>query len=345
MDIIEQFYNMEPQKYWHYQKLDKEPIYIKLMRSGEYIARIKKDGEWARVINDNGNVTIQSRSVSVVTGTYGNKTAHYPHIVAWAQTLPTNTVILGELFWPGKTAQDVASIARCGFEKAVARQKEMGYIHFSVFDVLAYNGVSLMNTPAIERNNYFTLIKNQINVDYIECADAIFFNSTVSAEDCSLYIENLFKTEEGLVLERKNHIYEPGKRTAWNTCKIKLEDTYDMVISGFVTPTREYDGTELANWKYFENDEAVTKAHYMGWIAGFQFGAYTKDGVFHTIGTVSSGLSDEIKKDASEHPDKYLGAVIELQAMMKTKDGMSLRHPRFIRIREDKNAKGCIWND
>ena len=92
----------------------------------EYIATCKYDGEWTMFIKWDGQYLIRSRSLSKVTGAYGDKTAHLPHLVEEMKLWPDNTVILGEVCWGdfGSVSTDVGTILRCLPAKAVERQKE-----------------------------------------------------------------------------------------------------------------------------------------------------------------------------------------------------------------------------
>ena len=46
----------------------------------------------------------------------------------------------------------------------------------------------------------------------------------------------------------------------------------------------------------------------------------------------------------ANNPDNYIGHVVEVECMSTTKDG-ALRHPVFIKMREDKNPEDCIWEE
>ena len=71
---------MEPMKYY---EGDTNSVKAKAMLNNEgdkYFAMRKYDGEWSRVIIMEDGVLIQSRSVSKITGTYGDKTELVPHL-------------------------------------------------------------------------------------------------------------------------------------------------------------------------------------------------------------------------------------------------------------------------
>lgn len=331
---------MEPQKYWAYTKEDKADYHLKLLNTPGYIAKLKKDGEWSRLIKDNdGQVIIQSRSISKVTGRYGNKTPLFPHIVEWAEReLPNNTVILGELYIPGWTSTDVGTICRCKGPKAIERQKKSGnWMKFSAFDVLAWDGYEIDLEPAYVRNNHLHInLKNTPRINEIEICETWM----TPVENPETFVEKLFEQgEEGIVLEKLEHKYEPGLRTARETVKIKQEDSYDLIITRTLAPNKEYNGTEIEGWQYWEGEVAVTKPYFMGWIGSIVCSAYVK-GKLVEICSVSSGLTDELKKAISEDFDKYNGQVVEIVAMGRTKDG-SLRQPRLKRLRHDKPAEDC----
>ena len=64
---------------------------------------------------------------------------------------------------------------------------------------------------------------------------------------------------------------------------------------------------------------------------------------YEVIGTVSSGLSDDIIDKITYDSDSVIGSVIEVECMSVDKEAKTLRHPRFVRFREDKIPQECDW--
>lgn len=89
----------------------------------------------------------------------------------------------------------------------------------------------------------------------------------------------------------------------------------------------------------------VTKAYYYGWKTSMKIGAYDENGSIKEIGTISSGLNDELEKDAAYHPEKYIGQVVELSGMEKDSIAQTLRHFHFKAFRTDKDAKDCTLKE
>ena len=95
--------------------------------------------------------------------------------------------------------------------------------------------------------------------------------------------------------------------------------------------------------KYYingENYKPVTKPYFNGWKTGIRIGCYSGSSLY-CIGTISSGLTDELREEFSTHPEKYINKVIEINCMDKENKEKTLRHGYFKCFREDKNPSEC----
>lgn len=347
------FYTMTPMRYYDcggdFNKAKAQSMLSN--EKEEYIATRKNDGEWCRLIIDaNGEIKAQSRSISKVTGEYGDKTALIPHIVEEFACFPKETVLLGELCFNDvtKTSKDVGAILRCKADKAIARQKDVK-LYFKMFDCLAIGGQDL---SACEYGTRFTL-GTQLCFDYskhfIQYTDYTYSHFEYFLQDI------LAEGGEGIVIHRLDAKYKPGARTAWDTLKVKkIVEELELPIVNFLAPNKTYCGEDASTWKYWigtktdgtivkslncpdsSSDvikwEPVTKPFWMGWFNGI---AVDNNG---TIVKVTSGLTDEDREWlASEEAMNLLREgtlVATVSAMEITEDG-SLRHPRLIRIRTE----------
>lgn len=97
--------------------------------------------------------------------------------------------------------------------------------------------------------------------------------------------------------------------------------------------------------RYVQDDEKnyrpVTKPYFLGWKTAIGIGAYNQDGELIELGTVSSGLTDEMRVLMTTFPDNYIGHVCSLDCMSIDKKEHTLRHPVFKSMREDKDADDC----
>ena len=136
-------------------------------------------------------------------------------------------------------------------------------------------------------------------------------------------------------------------------------DSIDLVCMGFCDPTKEYTGKEIETWPYWvkttgeveelsmsckygeEGWQPVTKYYAFNQYSAIKIGAYDNNGTLVELGTVSSGLTDEMKQSMSENPIFYLGMVVSLDCMSIDKGNKTLRHPVFKAWRDDKNPEDC----
>lgn len=359
--------------------ISKAPEHDKLiatLKKEKYIAQPKKDGAWYQLEKTkDGNVYLFSRSKSKKTGELSEKIDHVPHIKEWADQIPNGTILIGEIYYPGGKSNDVTKIMGSLAEKAIERQKgEYGLIHYYIHDIIMYDGKSYLETPFDRR---YSSLCNHIdlelyNPDFIEIA-----NSKTGFDIYKAVKRWIASGEEGGVFKLQSGLYVPGKRPTYNF-KLKEEvNDIDLVITDVLDPEEIYTGKELESWPYWEeiseydnNGKAhatfwsvedatgeygayyqhkhnpqwykpVTKAYYYGWKNAFKLGAYNSFGDLVDIGRVASGITDEMKQDMANNPNKYIGSVCEIQAMSLDKENYTLRHPRFIRLRPDKNAEDC----
>lgn len=60
---------------------------------------------------------------------------------------------------------------------------------------------------------------------------------------------------------------------------------------------------------------------------------------------VCGGFDEEQRAQFTDLRDNMIGKVVEVKANEIFKDSGKLRHPRFLRMREDKEAERCVWED
>lgn len=356
-ELTEQFYEgatiYKAMKFWSLPKHKRHEI-KEVCASGEYFGQTKKDGNWyAYTKGSNGEHFLFSRGVSVKTNLPVEAIDKVPHLKEAFKDLPNDTVILGEIYYPGKTTAAVRSIMGCLPPKAIERQKEKGNIHFYMFDIVRYDGEDLTDMGA--RDRYLKLKEivdsySLLDTEELELADCVEENLY------QFLIDNFAKGEEGSILKKKDYPYVGGKSPAWSSVKWKKQDDIDVVCMGFEDPTKEYTGKEVESWLYWEVDGdlkeglyygedgaiPVTKPYFHGWKMSAQFGLYHEDQLI-PIGTVSSGMTDELRADAAKNPDKYIGRVMKLNYMELTDD--SVREPILIEFRDDKPAEECLYEE
>ena len=369
IDNVDFWDNFEAQKYYSPPKTmayetAKEKI-KECILSEAYLGSTKRDGIWSMIIKDTeGNFHLRSRTKNV-RGTFDDKSEWIPLIISAFQNLPNGTVFLGEIYKENdEGSRKATAILNCLKEKSLARQEKTPLI-FYCFDCLAYNNQTLLNTAFEKRIQYlYNYIKPIAeNNRYIECAE--YFQGKKLLNECYRLLSEGY---EGMVIQKKTSLYLCGKRKAWESVKIKqqLSDTIDAFLDGDYKPaTRLYSGKEIETWPYWHNPktnkfyntcqfasystgtssvEPITKAYYYGWASAVSF-SVMKDGKPVHIGYIS-GITDELKEGIVKNPEKWIGKVAALQAMMVEKiDGnYSLRHARIDSWRDDKQKEDCDFS-
>lgn len=372
---------LEPMKYYDKDyntlsdALKKKYDAMRYNEGNEYIASEKWDGEWAMFIKWNGQYLIRSRSISKVTGRYGDKTEHLPHLVEDMKSWPDRSVVLAEVCWGeyGTVSTDVGTILRCLPAKAVERQKDKKLVA-KVFDILAWDDELFIDKPYSERVSKLLITfetwrtEDLVNMILTHHYNSEYFQPTnfcpVNQTPAEFADEIIAKGGEGCVIQRRDYIYEPGKRSAWKTLKLKQKmPEMELLVIDTIDANREYAGKypDTSTWPYWyivaeeEGEEnelvnlneinrqeiasrhpehscwyPVTKPYYYGWKMGLRVDFNG------TIVDVSSGLTDEDREWLSTNQAQEFIANGQLYAVVKAMQVASLgalRHPVVKRLR------------
>lgn len=346
MKTINDFAMMEPMRYYNNEAASAKRDEMINNKDNLYIATEKHDGDWGMFIHySKGNNLIRSRSISKVTGVYGDYTPKVPHLCAEMDHWPDNTVVLAELCFReyGTNANTVGTILRCLPAKAIERQKETP-LYAYVFDILMFAGRDLTDTAyetrIIEYAAELTgLVPQDYQAQYFK-RTAIFHDGIDFAEAAD---EIIAAGGEGVVIQRKDNPYMPGTRAAWKTLKLKQSlPEMELKVLGTLEPSKMYEGDCPDTWQYWYQDMPgansqagnfpVTKPYFYGWKNGITV-EYN-----NTTCDVTSGLTDADREWLATKEAREMIKNGELYAVVKamqTNDLGKLRHPYVVRLRND----------
>lgn len=364
------FHEIEAQRYWSFPKSYKgnpKEETRNMIFSGDYIGSRKIDGVFYKFTkNMDGEMELLGRSRSV-SGDFLDKINWVPQLMPFFNTLPNGTCLLGELYFPNNEGSNkVTTIMGCLVDKAITRQ-EKSKLHYYIFDCLAWNGKNYLDMSCDKRFDRVSRIESAVMSEGIEnCGYTEFAHYYTGIELWTELQTVLSSGGEGVVITRRGTPYQPGKRTARQSLKIKkeLSDTIDAFFTGRITPaTEDYKGKEIETWQYwkdmrtglpFTDDDhntykryvsgemikPITRGAFYGWAGSLEVGVYGKKGEIIPIAWLS-GLPDEIKAA----PQEYKMKPFEMTAMQIHDDteGHGLRHAKFLKWRPDISLKECTY--
>lgn len=359
------FTNMDAQNYYSFTsafKGNKAEKARELCLSEKYLGSRKMDGSWNMLIKDmDGKFHLRSRKESV-NGGFTDKAEWIPQICKNLAAVPNGTVFIGEIYFPNNEgSRKITSVLNCLKDKCLDRQKKGEYLHYYIFDVVAWNGKSMIETEFADRISYLTQPSLQ-NLEYVDLAQYVRGQALLD-----LWSSVIEAGGEGIVITREDCHYLCGKRTAWMTLKMKKElaEPIDCFVDGDYKPAnRLYDGNSMETWAYWENYktgekfdtcqieayrngvpvEPVKKPYFFGWASSISLSVMRDGKPFHVAWL--SNITDEFKRDIIKAPEKYINKVVQVNAMqIEHIDGnYSIRHGRIETWRDDKNPEDCQYS-
>lgn len=336
----------------------------------EFTCEYKYDGERAQIhLMPDGLVRIYSRNSEDMSQRYPDLIKIFKEFINVQEevdTVPIKLLILDceAVAWDREANKILPfQVLSTRKRKDVDEKDITVHICLFAFDLLYFNGESVVNKTLAERR--------QIMFDNLKPIDGKFsfatFKNSSNLDELQLFLDQSVKDScEGLMvkmLNTKESYYEPSKRSR-NWLKLKKDylagvgDSLDLVVVG------AYNGRGKRTGNY----------------GGFLLACYNDDtGEFETTCKIGTGFSDEDLSslyqklqpteishpkssyiyDSSAIPDVWfepttlfevLTADLSLSPIYKAghqefSKGISLRFPRFLRIRTDKGVEDATTSE
>lgn len=286
----------------------------------EWIYERKLDGIRCEVLIENNNISLFTRNQN-------NISASYPTIIKALenQALP-NAIFDGELvaFRGNKT-----SFAHLQSRMQEHNQKRPVKIFLYIFDILYFENYSLAKLHLRQRKN---ILKKAM-----EWQDPIRFTPHRNHKGTNYLKEACEKDWEGLIAKNADSDYVFSRSKNW--LKFKCSYQQELVIGGFTEPQGERKGFGALLVGFYKDG----KLQYAGKVGtGFDNAFLEKwRNLFDKIITKESPFSNYNDSKAGTNywiKPKYVGQ-FGFTEWTKTN---KLRHPRFLGMRTDKDAKDVI---
>ena len=304
----------------------------------------KYDGFRLIIHKKNNEVTLFTRRLEKVTNQFPEVVDYVKkYVKSKAVILDSEAVGYDKKTKEYKSFQDISQRIRRKYniEKL---QKELP-VEINVFDIIYYNGKSLLQEPFEKRTAIIKKILKNQKYKIIH-AKQIITGSEKEAE--RFYKKALKDNQEGIMMKNLKSGYKPGRRVG-HMLKIKPEERdYDLVITG----------AEYGSGKRY------------GWLSSFILSCYDKKNKkFLEIGKMGTGIKEKsteksdsknisfdeltkiliplIKKEKGKSVQvrpKIIVSVTyqEIQRSPNYNSGFALRFPRFTALREDKPLSEII---
>jgi len=301
-----------------------------------WLFEIKWDGYRAIAFIENKTVRLVSRNQNDLTGQY-SELAILPTQLNAATAILDGEIVALDAEGRSNFSQMQQRTGFTSPKKRSARRPEIAVLYYA-FDLLYLNDQDLRKLPLEERKKKLAALipPNPENL--------LRYSDHVDAKGLALFDVAKQKGLEGIVAKRKSGIYEERRSPNW--LKIKITQTLDCVIGGYILPqhSRQHFGSVVLGL-YNKKGQLVHVGQ-----AGSGFDESTLDSVWkqlHSRETKKSpftGKVEALKEVKWIRPD--LVAEIKFTEWTQPSDTTpKLRAPVFLRLRPDKSPEDCVFED
>jgi hypothetical protein len=202
-----------------------------------------------------------------------------------------------------------------GTQEAKKRVAKAGHPFISVFDILFFDHEWLGDRTLLERQEL-------LKAWHAKLWDTAKDYYRLLPVWTDRFVERYEKQPEGLVLKKSsNGAYHCGTKTP-DWVKVKQMESWEFVLMDYTLST------------------ATTKSH-EPMCQNIIVGQFV-NGVLTPMGK-PGGMDHATSKEIAQNFAKYKGKVVEIEGWGRFDSG-ALRHPSFVKWRQDKSPEECIWD-
>lgn len=320
----------KPYPFYLAYALEEEPA--TLGSPEEWQAEWKWDGIRGQIIKRNNELFVWSRGEELITD-------KFPEYTVLKDLIPDGTVLDGEII-PARQGEPLPFAlmqTRIGRKNVSRKQLEEAPISFFVYDILEYNGMDIRNEVLHERRSKLEHVIQNI---FASAEDPSKIPVQLSAEIPFTSWETLAGIREGsrnngaegLMLKRKNSIYQVGRKTGdwwkWKIDPLTIDAVMIYAQKGHGRRSNLYTDYTFA---VKDGDKLVTFTKAYSGLTDKEFAMvddFVKKNSLEKFGPVRTVKPELVFEIAFEG----------IAASNRHKSGVALRFPRISRWRRDKKA-------
>jgi len=291
----------------------------------EWQAEWKWDGIRGQVIKRNDELFVWSRGEELMT-------EKFPEYHSLKDRLPNAVVLDGEIIpsQNGKPLPFALLQTRIGRKNVTKKQLLESPITFFVYDLLEYEGNDFREALLVERRTLLEKIVSEVNHPALLLSPTISFSTWEELTNLRKQSRNM--GSEGIMLKRKNSIYQVGrKRGDWWKWKID-----PLVIDAVMIYAQKGHGRRSSLYTDYtfavrDGDKLVSFTKAYSGLTDKEFSevdSFVKRNSLEKFGPVRTVKPELVFEIAFEG----------IAASNRHKSGVALRFPRISRWRKDKKA-------
>lgn len=294
------------------------------LNPGEWQAEWKWDGIRGQIIKRNDEVFIWSRGEELIT-------EKFPELAEMAKNLPNGTVLDGEItaYENGEPLSFAVLQTRIGRKNITKNLLKKAPVVFICYDLIEFNGKDFREKPLHYR------IEQLSNIIEITNDQRLLSSSSLSFSNWDELIEVRKKSRslktEGLMLKKKDSIYEAGRKRGnwwkWKIAPLTIDGVMIYAQKGHGRRADLYSDYTLAVW---DNKALIPFAKAYSGLTDVEMkkvDAFVKKNTKEKFGPVRTVKPELVFEIAFEG----------IQASKRHKSGIALRFPRIKRWRKDKS--------